>query len=385
MKVSIDSQEYILLTQCPLLDTSERYAFKTDVHKSYNGATEERIPEIDEARQSLTYSLSSYRAETAGLFNETYSWMRKEYLVPQPLESKEVGNLADDFIECDTDDISINTDSLILIQPESGALEVRKVIEIGRYEVVNNETVYIDGFRLNQLILANDATIYPLRKCIIDGNVNAQINNVTFSPMLSLRVLDNAEYQIAEDPQQYKNNDLYFMPLLLDGDYLDIELQQHQNIVDGEIGAFWQFTHWANPLASKNLRIIMRSREEYYQLKQWFYRRRGMLNAFWLPTYEHNFNIVSASGTTLVVKDESFLQNKNNIAVKSNGVWSAHSVISANANGIISTMTVSPVLPNNIERISYLDLYRLGSDTIEFMFKGNDIIETTLPIVELMP
>ena len=385
MKVSIDNQDYILLTQCPLLDTSERYTFKTDVHKSYNGSTEERIPELDAARQSLTYSLSSYRAETVGFFNETYSWMRKEYLVPQPLESKEVGNLADDFIECDTSGISIAADHFILIQPESGALEVRKVTEIGRYEVVNNEPVYIDGFRLNQLILANDATIYPLRKCIIDGNVSAQINNAAFSPMLSLRVLDNAEYKIAEEPQQYKNNDLYFMPLLLDGDYLDIELQQHQNIVDGEIGAFWQFTHWENPLASKNLRIIMRSREEYYQLKQWFYRRRGMLNAFWLPTYEHNFNIVSASGTTLVVKDESFLQNKNNIAVKSNGVWSAHSVISASANGIIATMTVSPVLPNNIERISYLDLYRLGSDTIEFMFKGNDIIETTLPIVELNP
>ena len=385
MKVSIDSQDYILLTQCPLLDTSERYAFKTDVHKSYNGSTEERIPGLDAARQSMTYSLSSYRAETVGLFNETYSWMRKEYLVPQPLESKEVGNLADDFIECDTDNISINTDSLILIQPESGALEVRKVIEIGRYEVIEDEPVYIDGYRLNQLILANNATIYPLRKCIIDGNVNAQINNATFSPMLGLRVLDNAEYQIAEEPQQYKNNDLYFMPLLLDGDYLDIELQQHQNIVDGEIGAFWQFTHWANPLASKNLRIIMRSREEYYQLKQWFYRRRGMLNAFWLPSYEHNFNVIFAGGSSLVVKNESFLSSKTSIAVKSNGVWSAHAITNKTVSSNSVDMNVFPQLPTKIERISYLDLYRLGSDTIEFMFKGNDIIETTLPIVELMP
>ncbi|MEG2273133.1 MAG: hypothetical protein RSC05_12765 [Acinetobacter sp.] len=383
MKVSIDDQEYILLTQCPLLDTSERYAFKTDVHKSYNGSTEERIPEIDEARQSLAYSLSSYRAETVGLFNETYSWMRKEYLVPQPLESKEVGNLADDFIECDTSGISIAADHFILIQPESGALQVRKVTEIGRYEVVNNETVYIDGYRLNQLILANDATIYPLRKCIIDGNVNAQINNATFSPMLSLRVLDNVEYPIAVAPQQYKNEDIYFMPLLLDGDYLDVEFRQHQSIVDGEIGKFWSFTNWANPLVAKNLRILMRSREEYHQLKQWFYRRRGMLNAFWLPTYEHNFNIISASSSSLVVKNESFLSNKTSIAVKSNGVWSAHAITNKTVNSGNVSMQVSPTLPAAIERISYLDLYRLGSDTIEFMFKGNDIIETTLPIVEL--
>lgn len=383
MKVSIDDQEYILLTQCPLIDTSERYAFKTDVHKSYNGSTEERIPEIDEARQSLTYSLSSYRAETVGLFNETYSWMRKEYLVPQPLESKEVGNLADDFIECDTSGISISADHFILIQPESGALQVRKVTEIGRYEVIEDEPVYIDGYRLNEAVTANDATIYPLRKCIIDGNLNAQINNATFSPMLSLRVLDNVEYPIAEAPQQYKNEDIYFMPLLLDGDYLDVEFQQHQNIVDGEIGNFWSFTNWANPLVAKNLRIIMQSREEYYQLKQWFYRRRGMLNAFWLPTYEHNFNVVSASGSSLVVKNDSFLSNKTSIAVKSNGVWSAHAITNKTVNSSNVNIQVSPTLPSNIERISYLDLYRLGSDTIEFMFKGNDIIETTLPIVEL--
>ena len=132
MKVTIDDVDYILLTQCPLLDTTERYAFKTDVHKSYDGTNEVRIPEIDYARQSMTYSLSSYRAETVGLFNDVYSWMRKEYLVPQPLESLDVGNISDDFIEYDTSLIPIQVDSFILIQPESGILQVRKVTEIGR-------------------------------------------------------------------------------------------------------------------------------------------------------------------------------------------------------------------------------------------------------------
>lgn len=385
MKVTIDDIEYILLTQCPLLDTSERYAFKTDVHKSFDGSAEERIPELDAARQSLTYSISAYRAETVGLFNDIYSAMRKDYLIPQPLESLESVNVSGDFINTDTSGISITADSLILIQHDSGALDVRKVTEMGRYEVVNNNNVYFDGYRLNQAVIANDATLYPLRKCIIDGNVSAQISNALFSPMLNLRVTDNVEYAIAEEPQQYKNEDLYFTPLLLDGEFLTVDLQQHQNIVDGEIGAFWQFTNWANPLATKNLRIVMRSAQEYFEYKQWFYRRRGMLNAFWLPTYEHNFNVVSSSANILVVRDENYLQSKKSIAVKSNGIWSAHSVISANQNGIIATMNVTPNLPDDIERVCYLDLYRLGSDIVEFSFKGNDIVEATVPIVELMP
>ena len=384
MKVTIDDVDYILLTQCPLLDTTERYAFKTDVHKSYDGSDEVRIPEIDYARQSMTYSLSSYRAETVGLFNDVYSLMRKEYLVPQPLESLDVGNISDDFIEYDTSLIPIQVDSFILIQPESGTLQVRKVTEIGRYEVIEDEPTYIDGYRLNESVTASNASIYPLRKCIIDGNVSTTVNNSTFNPMLNLRVIDNVKYPVADAAVQYKDNDLYFMPLLLDGDFLDIELQQHQNIVDGEIGKFWSFTNWNHPLVSKNLIIIMRSRQEYLDLKKWFYRRRGMLNEFWMPSYEQNFNVVSANDTSLVVKNESYLSNKANIAVKSNSVWTVHSIVSASTVGENKNLIVSPSLPTKIDRISYLDLYRLGSDSIEFRFMGNDIIQTTLPIVELV-
>ena len=385
MKVTIDDVDYILLTQCPLLDTTEQYDFRTDVHKSYDGSDEVRIPERDYARQSLTYSLSAYRAETVGMFNDIHSWMRKEYLVPQPLESLDVGNLSDDFIEADTSLIPIPVDSLILIQPLSGVLEVRKIIEIGRYEVIEDEPTYIDGYRINDSIAALDATIYPLRKCIIDGNVNYKVNNSTFNAMLNLRVVDNVEYPVADAPEQYKDNDLYFMPLLLDGDFIDVELQQHQAIVDGEIGKFWSFTNWNNPIAAKNLRIIMRSRQEYLDLKKWFYRRRGMLNEFWLPSYEHNFNVVSASGSTLIVKNESYLDIKKSISIKSNGVWSAYSILSASDSGIDKVLTLSSTLPTKIERISYLDLYRLGSDSLKFIFNGNDIIEATVPIVELSP
>ena len=383
MKVTIDDVDYILLTQCPLLDTTEQYDFKTDVHLSYDGTSEERIPERDYARQSLTYSLSAYRAETVGMFNDIHSWMRNVYLIPQPLESLDVGNLSGDFIEADTSLIPIPIDSLILIQPLSGVLEVRKIIEIGRYEVIEGVPTYIDGYRINDSITALDATIYPLRKCIIDGNVNYKVNNSTFNTMLNLRVIDNVEYPVADAPEQFDDKDIYFMPLLLDGDFIDVELQQHQAIVDGEIGKFWSFTNWDNPIAAKNLRIIMRSRQEYLDLKKWFYRRRGMLNEFWLPSYEHNFNVVSASGSTLIVKNESYLDIKKSIAIKSNGVWSAYSILSASDSGIDKVLTLSSTLPAKIERISYLDLYRLGSDSLKFIFKGNDIIEATVPIVEL--
>lgn len=382
MKVTVDGIEYILLTQCPLLETTERYEFKTDIHKSFDGTGEERIPLIDNARQSFSYALHAYRAETVGLFNDLYSWMRKDYLIPQPLESKNVGNLSDDFIETDTSGISIGVDTIILIYSLSGYV-VRKVTEIGRYEVIEGVPTYIDGYRLNSAVTATDATIYPLRKCIIDGNVGAQVNHAMLLSTVNFRVTDNTAYPIAADPAQYKGDDIYFTPLLLDGDFLDIELQQHQNIVDGQIGKFWQFSNWLYPKNAKNFRVIMRSREEYYEYKQWFYRRRGALNQFWLPTYEHNFNLVSIESNSITVIDENYLANKSDIAIKSNGVWTAHSITNVATSGANKVLTLSPNPPATIERISYLNLYRLNADSVEFIFKGNDIIEATVPIVEL--
>lgn len=384
MKVTVNGHEYILLTKCPLLETAERYEFKTDVHKSFDATSEERIPLIDKARQSFNWSIIAFREEVPEMFNDLYCWMRKEFLVSQPLESQLVGDLSDDFIETDTSNLGINAGTFILVTAQ-GVLTVVEVTEIGRYEVIEGETVYIDGYRLNDAVTASDAKINPLRKVIIAGNPTAQANGLMFKPTLTLRVTDSVEYPIADEPQQYKDDDIYFTPLLLDGDFLDINFEQHQTIVDGEIGNIWQFTHWINPLINKNFRVIMKSRQEYIDYKKWFYRRRGRLNPFWLPSYQNNFNLVSRGSFGITVKNDNYLSDRKNIAIKANGVWTAHSVTSTSVSGENVVMNLTPQPPTNIESVSYLGLYRLNSDAVEFYFKGADIVEATVPIVEITP
>lgn len=384
MKVTINGHDYILLTKCPLLETTERYEFKTDVHQSFDASSEERIPLLDTARQSFNWSMLAFRNEVPEMFNDLYSWMRKEFLAPQPLESQLVGNLSDDFIETDTSNLGINVGTLILVTAIGVSLVV-EVTEIGRYEVIEGVPTYIDGYRLNEAVTATNAQIQPLRKVVIEGNPTSQANGLMFKPTLNLRVLDSIEYPIADEPQQYKGDDIYFTPLLLDGDFLDINFEQHQAIVDGEIGQFWQFAHWLNPLINKNFRVIMKNRQEYIDYKKWFYRRRGRLNPFWMPSYQNNFNFISQSASSITVKNDNYLSDRKNIAIKANGVWTAHSVTSTSVNSQNIVMNLTPQPPVNIERVSYLGLYRLNSDAVEFYFKGADIVEATVPIVELSP
>lgn len=384
MKVTVNGHEYILLTKCPLLETTERYEFKTDVHQSFDASSEERIPLLDAARQSFNWSMIAFRDEVPEIFNDVYSWMRKEYLVPQPLESQLVGDLSDDFIETDTSNLAINVGTLILVTAQ-GVSSVVEITEIGRYEVIEEVPTYIDGYRLNESVTATNAKIQPLRKVIIAGNPTSQANGLMFKPTLNLRVLDSVEYPMSAEPQQYKGDDIYFTPLLLDGDFLDINFEQHQAIVDGEIGQFWQFTHWLNPLINKNFRVIMKSRQDYIDYKKWFYRRRGRLNQFWMPSYQNNFNLVSRGSYGITVKNDNYLSDRKNIAIKASGVWTAHSVTSTSVSGENIVMNLTPQPPINIERVSYLGLYRLNSDAVEFYFKGADIVEATVPIVEITP
>lgn len=384
MKVTVNGHEYILLTKCPLLETTERYEFKTDVHQSFDASSEERIPLLDAARQSFNWSMIAFKDEVPEMFNDLYSWMRKEFLVPQPLESQLVGDLSDDFIETDTNNLGVSIGTFVLVTGV-GFLNVVEITEIGRYEVIEDVPTYIDGYRLNESVIATNAQIQPLRKVIIAGNPTSQANGLMFKPTLNLRVFDSVEYPVAEEPQQYKGDDIYFTPLLLDGDFLDLNFEQHQSIVDGEIGQFWQFTHWINPLINKNFRVIMRNRQEYIDYKKWFYRRRGRLNPFWLPSYQNNFNLVSRSASSITVKNVNYLSDRKNIAIKANGVWTAHSVTSTSVSGENIVMNLTPQPPINIERVSYLGLYRLNSDAVEFYFKGADIVEATVPIVELSP
>jgi len=382
MKVTINERDYILLTKCPLRDTTERYEFKTDVHKSYDGTSEERLPLRDQARQSFNYSQIALRKEIPELFNILYSWMRKEFLIPQLLEGKFVGDLADDFIETETSNLGINIGTLILIYSNEN-YQVREVTEIGRYEVIEDTPNYIDGYRLNSAVTATSATIKPLRKCIINGDVKMQANGSVLKSNLNFWVLDSVEYPVANAPEQYKGDDLYFTPLLLEGNMLDVNFQQHQALVDGDLGGIWSFSHWILPETLKNFRVIMKSRQDYIDYKKWFYRRRGRLNQFWMTSYQNNFNLVSRNSASITVKNDNYLSDRKNIAIKASGVWTAHSVTSTSVSGQNIVMNITPQPPINIERVSYLGLYRLNSDAVEFYFKGADIVEATVPIVEI--
>lgn len=401
MKIQTRYGDVHVLTDCPLLDSTERLEFKTEVHEAFDGS-EERYIQRDAPRQVLSFNYVKMRKAMGDLFHMLYANLRKQWGIPLPQFRQTIPDLEDsDFIIMDTTahpaDLRVG---FLLLESSEGA-QVAEIKNIGRYIIIQEEirdpetqeiiqeliTEYQDGFRLTENVTATNASIMPLRICIINGDASISTGGFWSNASVVFRVIAEDLPEHAGDvPEQYKGNDIYFKPLLLDGNALEMTLTQHQNVVDGDVGGFQQFTHWEKPRYLKPFKSLLKNWGEYSAYRQFLFRRMGRFQAFWMPLYEKHLNILNTGNitTSLSTNTKYLLEaDRKHIAVKrKDGTWTAHE-ITVKTGG---SLTVSPAINahrSSIQTICYLGLHRLDADQIEFQFLGAHKTQVTVPIVEL--
>ena len=401
MKIQTKYGEVHVLTDCPLLDSTERLEFKTEVHESFDG-NEERYIQRDAPRQVLSFNYVKMQKAMGDIFHMLYANLRKQWGIPLPQFRQAIPEIDnDDFIVMDTTAHPADLRVGFLLLESSDGFQTAEAVSIGRYIIVQEEvrdpdtgeivqpleTKYQDGFRLSANITAAGATILPLRICIIDGDASISTGGFWSNSSVVFRVIAEDLPEHAGDvPQQYQGNDIYFKPLLLDGNALEMTLTQHQNIVDGDVGGFQDFTHWAKPRYLKPFKSLLKNWNEYSAYRQFLFRRMGRFQAFWMPLYEKHLNILNTGNitTSLSTNTKYLLEaDRKHIAVKrKDGTWTAHE-ITVKTGG---SLTVSPAINaqrSSIQTICYLGLHRLDADQIEFQFLGAHKTQVTVPIVEL--
>ncbi|OTG78811.1 hypothetical protein B9T23_01710 [Acinetobacter terrae] len=393
--------EVHVLTNCPLLNSTERLEWMTEVHESFSGS-EERYPLRDTPRQILSFNYVQMRKEMGDMFHMLSANLRGQWGIPLKQVKRVIPDVVDD------DYIILETNSTIadlrvgfaFIESKEGG-QVVEIIERGRYIIIQEEirnpetdeviqeleTEYQDGFRLATNITVTNAVIMPLRICIIDGDASINAGGFWSNASMVFRVLaEDLPEHSGDIPDQYKDSDIYFKPLLLDGDSIEISMSQHQNMVDNGIGGFQSFTHHTKVKQSKPFKSLIKSWDEFQEFRRFLFRRGGRYRPFWLPLYERHLNILNTGNitTSLSTNTKYLLEaNRNYLAVKrKDGSWTAHQ-ITAKTGG---SLTVSPAINaqrNNIENICYMGLYRFDADQIEFQFLGAGISQVTIPILEL--
>ena len=401
MKIQTQYGEVHVLTNCPLLNSTERLEFKTEVHEAYD-SSEDRYIQRDAPRQVLSFNYVNMQKAMGDMFHMLYANLRNLWGIPLPQFMQLIPDLDDsDYIPLSTAaNIADLRVGFALIESAAG-FQVVEISAVGRYIITQEEirdpetdeilqaleTEYQDGFRLAQNVTASNASIMPLRICIIEGDASISTGGFWSNSSVVFRVLaeDSPEHS-GDAPEQYQGDDIYFQPLLLDGDSLEMTLMQHQSIVDADVGGFQQFTHWKKPRYLKPFKSVLKGWDQYSEYRRFLFRRMGRYQAFWMPLYEKHLNILNTANitTSLSTNTKYLLEaDRKHIAVKrKNGMWTAHE-ITAKTGG---SLTVSPAIDahsNDIQTICYLGLHRFDADQIEFQFLGAQIVQVTVPIVEL--
>jgi hypothetical protein len=401
MKIQTQYGEVHVLTNCPLLNSTERLEFKTEVHEAYD-SSEDRYIQRDAPRQVLSFNYVNMQKAMGDIFHMLYANLRNLWGIPLPQFRQLIPDLDEsDYIPLSTAahiaDLRVG---FALIESAAG-FQVVEITAVGRYIITQEEirdpetdeilqaleTEYQEGFRLTENITVSNASIMPLRICIIDGDASINTGGFWSNSSVVFRVIaeDSPEHS-GDVPAQYQGEDIYFKPLLLDGSALEMTLMQHQNIVDADVGGFQQFTHWRKPRYLKPFKSVLKGWDLYSEYRRFLFRRMGRYQAFWMPLYEKHLNILNTANitTSLSTNTKYLLEaDRKHIAVKrKNGMWTAHE-ITAKTGG---SLTVSPAINahrNDIQTICYLGLHRFDADQIEFQFLGAQITQVTVPIVEL--
>ena len=205
--------------------------FKTEVHEAYD-SSEDRYIQRDAPRQVLSFNYSNMQKAMGDIFHMLYANLRNLWGIPLPQFRQLIPDMVDsDFIIMDTTahqaDLRVG---FILLESSEGA-QTAEIVSIGRYIITQEEirdpetdeiiqeliTEYQDGFRLAADVTATNASIMPLRICIIDGDASISTGGFWSNLSVVFRVIaeDSPEFE-ADVPEQFLGDDIYFKPLLLD-------------------------------------------------------------------------------------------------------------------------------------------------------------------------
>ena len=371
--------ELVLLSECTLVGSSESLAFSTYMFESHNG-TEQRTALRETASQILNIDYVTVRKAMGQNFNVLYGGLRLKWAVPVDIEWQRITSASSDFITCNTSIYDYRSDSLALIKKGSE----RIVVEI--------KEVRSDGLKLYQSVDLQNFTLCPLRVGFILGDVSSSINAIWGQPKLQFQVID-APHMNVPAPAQFLGHDLYFKRLLLDGGALNVTVLQHQTVVDFGLGPIDQHTNWLHAKYGKPMRSLMKTQQDLFEYRQFLFRRLGMYRPFWMPTFERNFYVKNTGNvaTTLDVESNQYLEfatHRKHIAIKANNIWTAHTISNAVRVGANTRLTISPALnkpASGIQMISYLGLHRLNNDSTDIQYKGANITESAVSILEVEP
>jgi len=375
--------ELAFLPEIAEIPVTETLSFLTDSIIHYDG-TEQNIQLRSKPRQKFEYSIPIKYKDNADLFNTLSGAIRQKWAVPNWTDLQSVGtiNSGDTSIVCNTVDYDLRDDSLAMI-----------FTNCDNYKVIEITSLTSSNITLSSAIASNirNAYLVPIRIGYINGSVSRSINGYNGKLNLNFEVLDLKEFTTSA-PTQYLSNDIYYDENLLSSNFAETDISKREDIIDFDLGIVDRRSPWTASKFGRTYRSLTVLPTERTNFRNFILRRYGKFRPFWMPSFENNL-IIKNTGvvvSTLVTYLDSYIDYANNrihVAIQSNGLWYPRIISSptqTDSDTVQYTLDTALNLPSeSITRVSYLSLYRLDADNIEFNYNSPLSVETSVRILEI--
>lgn len=366
----------------------ETLAWNTQIFTSING-TEQRVKLRDKPRQSFSGDISLISNEISRASNLFYANRHRSWAVP--IWSESVGGVSvsanDITINLDTRYSDFRANSLGIIWLNSRT-----------FDIVEISAVTSTSITLARAVgrVYGSAIIAPVRTCDMISNPTRNSTGHNGGIQYAFEVIDNAELAAQASAQQFNNTDVFLEEPLLAGDAVNDQYIRAINTVGFNTGIVSRNSYWSNTKIDRQFNLLLEGLENIWSFRLWLHRRSGRLRPFYMPSFENDLRLIQDTGaltTSLEVRSDSisnFVDSRDNIAIRTtsnNWLFRAVNTYQVNAEGN-TTVTFSAPLnidASEVDVVSFMGLKRLNSDNITLNWIGNDVVETTIPILEIEP
>lgn len=363
----------------------ERYSFLTDIITSWDGS-EQRVKLRATPRREIEAHLQVFGLDFVRKLQSTlFGWQSRSYLIPY---------WPDYYV------LSAELPAGSTVIPNIPTLDSEFIsggVALLFNAVDDNESVQIQIVDANQLWLdlptqrawPAGTRVYPAKFARIAAK---QTVTRPTRHMLDMQarfiVADNTGLSETEGATLYKG-----YPVLLDipnevevlsedwlRPLLEFDSETVNQVVDDPIG----YT-----TIVRRMDWLLKSRKERADFRKWLYARAGRWKPFWMPSWNEDFKLkatLAGTDTKLIVafafykrfvpatalRDALMIELFNGTRIFKD-ILSVDEISETEENVFIDSAAGFTIEPKNVKRISYLNLARLDSDTVEIFHETDTI------------
>ncbi len=371
----------------------------TVLEVTYTG--KEQVSELRvKPRRILQYNLRIHNDDVNLFDNLVYGWGGRLFSVPLWMEKTK---LQSDAV---AGALSLEVDSTFARSFRAGGTALlfkdsreNEVVEI---EAVNGQTITLN--RETTAAWPAGTLVIPLMVGALEANVpTTRITDTHVDAIVRFTSNPEDNYprtEIVAASATYRGDELYLgetnwiSPLA-------VTLETRERRAEGDGAGVFRLTRRAPfPLITRGFRWMAKDEAATESLRQFFARRRGRLKPVWMPSGTRDFALAepaNSAESTIYVRNTDYgglvgmqAARRDIVILLRDGSYicrriTAYSIDHRGYGAITLDAALGvDISPQTVKKISYLGLYRLGSDSITFSWvtDASAVVETQLTLKE---